>query len=278
MADALDGLGYQGSTVVVTGCASGMGEATARILGELGAQVHAIDIQQPSVPYASFHQTDLADPAQIDSAVDALADIGAIDYLFNCAGVPHTVGPIPCVVINYIGTRYLTDRLLPSLVDGAGIATIASDAGMAWRENLPTLLELLAIADPYEARRWCEEHPEAVRFDGYGFSKELLIAWVMQTAVPLAEERGIRTNCIGPCPTNTAFMVPTVAQLGQAYFDRFPMPLLKRMSTPEEQAWPLVLLNSRLNAVVSGAVLYTDQGFAGGMWTGTIDPSVMVPD
>ena len=33
----LDGLGYDGKTVVVTGGASGMGEATARFLGELGA-------------------------------------------------------------------------------------------------------------------------------------------------------------------------------------------------------------------------------------------------
>lgn len=274
----LDGLGYRDANVVVTGCASGMGAATARVLGELGARVHAVDVQQPTIPYASFHPTDLADPAQVDATVRALGDVGTIDHLFNCAGVPHTVGPLACVLVNYVGTRQLTDGLLPRLADGASIATIASDAGMAWQENLATLLELLAIADPRAARRWCEEHPDALRFDGYSFSKEMLIVWAMHSAVALAEERGIRTNCIGPCPTNTAFMVPTVEELGQAYFDRFPMPLLKRMATPEEQAWPLVLLNSRLNSVVTGAVLYTDQGFAGGMWTGTIDPSVMVPD
>jgi NAD(P)-dependent dehydrogenase (short-subunit alcohol dehydrogenase family) len=277
MVEGLDGLGYRDRTVVVTGCASGMGEATARILGELGARVHAVDIQQPKIPYETFQQTDLADPAQVDAAVAALAEAGPIDHLFNCAGVPHTLGPLACVLINYVGTRQLTDGLLSQLVDGASIATIASDAGMAWQENLPTLLELLAISDPRDARTWCESHPDALRFDGYSFSKEMLIVWAMHSAVPLAEQRGIRTNCIGPCPTNTAFMVPTVAELGEAYFERFPMPLLHRMSTPEEQAWPLVLLNSRLNSVVSGAVLYTDQGFAGGMWTGQIDPSVMVP-
>jgi hypothetical protein len=73
-------------------------------------------------------------------------------------------------------------------------------------------------------------------------------------------------------------MVPTIADIGKDFFERFPYPLLGRMSTPEEQAWPLVMLNSTLNAVVSGAVLYTDQGFAGGMFTGQIDPSVLVPD
>ena len=43
------------------------------------------------------------------------------------------------------------------------------------------------------------------------------------------------------------------------------------MATAEEQAWPLVLLNSPLNAVVSGTVLYTDQGFTGGAATGSLD-------
>jgi NAD(P)-dependent dehydrogenase (short-subunit alcohol dehydrogenase family) len=43
----LDGLGYQGKTVVVTGGSSGMGEATARILGDLGAVVHIVEIQPP---------------------------------------------------------------------------------------------------------------------------------------------------------------------------------------------------------------------------------------
>jgi NAD(P)-dependent dehydrogenase (short-subunit alcohol dehydrogenase family) len=56
----LDGLGYGGKTVVLTGGSSGMGEAAARILGELGAKVHIVDIQPPKVPHASFHQCDLS--------------------------------------------------------------------------------------------------------------------------------------------------------------------------------------------------------------------------
>jgi NAD(P)-dependent dehydrogenase (short-subunit alcohol dehydrogenase family) len=44
---ALDGLGYGGSTAVVTGGSSGMGEATVRILSDLGAHVHVVDISEP---------------------------------------------------------------------------------------------------------------------------------------------------------------------------------------------------------------------------------------
>jgi len=38
-------LGYAGQRVVVTVAASGMGEAAARLLVELGAEVHALDLK-----------------------------------------------------------------------------------------------------------------------------------------------------------------------------------------------------------------------------------------
>src|SRR4051794_26384701 len=103
MAIDLNGLGYAGKRVTVTGCASGMGEATARILGELGAEVHAIDIQKPSVANAGFYETDIGDPASVTETLGALSGIGPIDFHFNCAGVPHTFGPVPVMRINWIG-------------------------------------------------------------------------------------------------------------------------------------------------------------------------------
>lgn len=268
----LDGLGYRGRTVVVTGCASGMGEATARILHRLGATVHAVDVKEPSIPHATFHQTDLADPDQVKATAEALGHVGPIDHLFACAGISHVFGPMACMLVNYIGTRQLTEALVPSLADGASIAVISSDAGMGWQANLAANLELLAIDDPAEARAWCEARPEAIR-DGYSASKEMLIIWAMHRAISLGEERGIRINCIGPCPTQTAFTADATRDLGDDYFDRFPYPLLGRIATPEEQAWPLLLLNSPLNAVVTGTMLYTDQGFAGGLFTGSLDAS-----
>ena len=41
------------------------------------------------------------------------------------------------------------------------------------------------------------------------------------------------------------------------------------------EAWPLVLMNSKLDAVVTGTVLYSDRGFAGGFMTGAIDPVML---
>jgi NAD(P)-dependent dehydrogenase (short-subunit alcohol dehydrogenase family) len=268
--DETDLLGYAGKTTVVTGGSSGMGEATVRILGQLGARVHVVDVNPPSVPHESFHATDIADPDQVAATASGLRELGSIDFYFSCAGISHTFGPLQCMLVNYVGARQLIDETLPALADGAGIAVIASQAGMGWQANLATNLELLAISDPREARAWCEAHPEAIK-DGYSVSKEMLIVWAMHQAVPLGEQRHIRVNCTAPCPTTTAFMTPTVADLGEEFFEQYPYPTLGRMATAEEQAWPLVLLNSPRNAVVSGTVLYTDQGFTGGAMTGSLD-------
>ncbi|MEO7248089.1 MAG: hypothetical protein ABIW31_06505 [Novosphingobium sp.] len=48
-----------------------------------------------------------------------------------------------------------------------------------------------------------------------------------------------------------------------AFFDNYGYPLLGRMASAAEQAWPLVLLNSPLNLSVTGTVLVTDQGNLG---------------
>ena len=60
-----DVLGYEGRHAVVTGAASGMGAETARILSDLGAQVTAVDVVEPTLDVAAFHRTDLRDEAAI---------------------------------------------------------------------------------------------------------------------------------------------------------------------------------------------------------------------
>lgn len=272
----LEGLGYRDKTVVVTGGASGMGEATARILGELGARVHIVDIQEPKIACASFHRCDLSEFDQVRATAAALQSVLPIHFLFACAGLPpHVKGPLYCMKVNYIGTRLFVEEMLSALADGAGIAVISSDAGMGWQGNLRQNLEMLAISDPDAAVAWCEaDMPNRLR-DGYTTSKEMLIVWCAHAAVELGNARRIRLNCIGPCPTRTAFMDEQEKMLPDGFLDAWPYPSLGRMATAEEQAWPLILLNSPLNAVVTGALLYTDQGFASGVFTGAISGAFM---
>jgi NAD(P)-dependent dehydrogenase (short-subunit alcohol dehydrogenase family) len=272
----LDGLGYRGKTVVVTGGSSGMGEATVRILGELGAQVHIVDIQTPKVAHASFHQCDLSDFAAVRATAEALKAIAPIHFLFPCAGLPpHIKGALYCMRVNYIGTRLFVESVLPSLANGAGIALISSDAAMAWQKNQALNMEMLAISDPDEAYAWCEADVAARVRGGYTSSKEMLVVWVQHAAIELGNTRRIRLNATGPCPTQTAFVDMSSEIITDEFIAAWPFPSLGRIATAEEQAWPLILLNCSLNGAVSGSFLYTDQGFASGVFTGAISAAFM---
>lgn len=63
---------YDGRRTVVTGCASGIGAQLVTQLAELGAQVVGVDRLEPAAELDAFHSVDLADPASIDAAADAI--------------------------------------------------------------------------------------------------------------------------------------------------------------------------------------------------------------
>ncbi|RZJ97777.1 MAG: SDR family oxidoreductase [Novosphingobium sp.] len=273
----LDGLGYRDATVVLTGGASGMGEAAARLLGELGATVHIADVAEPKVACASYTRVDLSDPENIRAATAKLRALGPIDFLFPIAGVPpHAVGALTCLQINYAGTRQFTEELLLAVKDGGTVCLVTSTAARGWLHHLAENLEIVAL-DPRDVRAFYEANPDKLR-DGYSASKELLTVWIHQASIGLAQDRHIRLNAIAPCATGTPFMEASAQHLGQAFMDAYPHPLLGRMPSAEEQAWSLLLLSSPLNAAVTGAVLATDEGNVGGMITGALTPSYARPN
>src|SRR5262249_6789739 len=157
----------------------------------------------------------------------------------------------------YVGARQLIEAVLPQIENGGSIGIIASDAAVGWQRNLALNLELMAIEDPVKARELCEQRPDLLR-DGYTSSKEMLLVWTQHRSVSLGRTRGIRINCTGPCPTRTPFMDEMGKRLSPDFWDKFPYPLLNRPTVPDEQAWPLILLSSRLNLATTGAVLYSD--------------------
>ena len=65
--------------------------------------------------------------------------------------------------------------------------------------------------------------------------------------------------------------------VGKEFMDNFPVPLGRR-STPDEQAWPLIFLNSKLASYITGENLVTDGGTMGAVMTGSIDIAGLVPD
>jgi NAD(P)-dependent dehydrogenase (short-subunit alcohol dehydrogenase family) len=268
-----DILGYKGKRVIVSGCFSGMGEATAKILLDLGAEVHGFDYKDSTLPLASFNKIDLRDPASIEAGVAAVG--GKIDALFNCAGLPGGGGfpPIDTMKVNFIGTRHLTETVIPHMGQGGAIVSIASTGGLGWSRRIPVHMQLLQTQGFQGALDWCEANMDQVS-EGYAFSKEAVIVWTQFMGAQLIK-KGIRINCSLPSPTQTPMMATFHATSGKEVVDAAAEPL-GRYTTAAEQAGPLVLLCSDAAAVVNGVVLPVDGGFMGGLTTGQVDISKMM--
>jgi hypothetical protein len=127
---------YDGQSVVVTGCSSGIGEAVAREVAELGARVIGLDLGEPHIHVDRFIQVDIGDEGSVVAAAAAID--GPIDSLFNCAGISAALSAQKVMAVNFIGTRWLTELLIPTLADGGSVATVASTAAVAFDEDIPT--------------------------------------------------------------------------------------------------------------------------------------------
>src|SRR5690349_15651730 len=114
-----------GFSAIVTGGASGLGEATSRLLAERGAKVVVMDLdrqQERGDKLAAeiggiFAAADVTDAEQVQAGVDAAAEMGQIRALVNCAGIgfpgrtinrdgsPHDLEIFRKVIdINLVGT------------------------------------------------------------------------------------------------------------------------------------------------------------------------------
>ena len=266
--------GYGGRRVVVTGCASGIGAALVGKLVGLGADVVGLDLHPPAFELNEFHAVDLSDPASIDAVVGALG--GRVDALFNVAGVSSGIGdPLLVVKIDFLGTRHLTEALIPRMPPGSAIVSVSSLAASAYAENQGEVAGLLRTESFDDGVQWCLDHPDALADGGYRIAKEAVILHAMANAVPLGA-KGIRINCTGPGVTETPILDQLRSRYGDDYVDGFPKPL-GRVSNPAEQAAALVFLNSPAAGFVTGQVLWVDGGILASRVAAMMEGSALWP-
>src|SRR5580693_4866943 len=85
-------MSLQNKTALVTAAAQGIGRASVEALARAGARVIATDVNEAKleelrgVPGVTPRKLDVLDEKSVNAAV---ADIGAVDILFNCAGIVH---------------------------------------------------------------------------------------------------------------------------------------------------------------------------------------------
>jgi NAD(P)-dependent dehydrogenase (short-subunit alcohol dehydrogenase family) len=261
--------GYEGKRVVVCGGGgAGMGAAVVRHLTDLGAEVHVLDLKEPPIDVASAHVVDLRDPDAITAAVEAID--GSIDSLFNCAGIggpPHTDAEV--VLVNFLAQRHVASLVAPRMPEGSAICGIASAAGSQWMQRIEQWLPLVSTETYADAKAWIERHPDEIA-SGYAPSKEALIIWTMWSAIDFAA-RGIRINVISPGTTTTPMTDAMKDVPGSDYYANLFATGLGRWATADEQAWPMIFLNSPLASYVHGEHILCDGGTTAGLLTGRLE-------
>lgn len=240
----LDGL-----TALVTGGASGIGLATARLLSERGANVAVLDLDPSNVPAPlRGFTTDLVDDHSVCAAVQEAAEtLGGIDILVNNAGIgaAGTVEDHPdeqwhrVLDVNVLGVVRTTQAALPYL-RRSGAACVVNTCSIAATAGLPQ---------------------RAL----YSAGKGAVLSLTLAMAADYVRE-GIRVNCVNPGTVGT----PWVGQL----LDASAGPAAERIAlngrqptgrlvTADEVAAAIAYLSSPAAGSVTGTALAVDGGMAG---------------
>ena len=239
-----------GKKIFVTGCASGIGAATAKTLAEAGGYVVATDINGDGVErvaeairadghQAEAHALDVCDPAAITAMAESVtAAHGAMDVIVNVAGwdkgqpfmdnTPEFIEHI--VQLNYLGqVRVCKAFLAPMIEAGQGtVVNVASDAG-----RVGSLGETV-----------------------YSGAKGGVIAFSKSLAREMARH-GITVNCVAPGPTETALLADMPERLQESLKRAIP---LRRLGKPEDIADAILFFASPRASYITGQVLSVSGG------------------
>jgi 2-keto-3-deoxy-L-fuconate dehydrogenase len=238
-----------GRTALVTGGASGIGEATCRALAGAGASVIVADVDQAraealaaELPQATVRMLDITNEIAVH---EAFAATPKLDILVNNAGI-GLVGNIEetelvdferLFRVNVTGMFLVTQAAMPKLLDAKGcIVNIGSVAGLVGVKR---------------------------RF-AYCATKGAVVALTRQLAVDYAGR--MRVNCICPGTVETPFVEGYLEKFHKHEKEKVRAELharqpVGRMGRPEEVANLALYLCSAEAEFVTGAAVTIDGGW-----------------
>ncbi len=237
----------EGSTAIVTGGSSGIGEAIATAYVEAGADVviasrtEADGTEVAEEIGCRYVQTDVSEYDQVEALVETtVEEAGSLDVMVNNAGIPSSskVGEMDLaewrtvIRVNLDGVMHGTKAALPHLIESDGcIINTASIYGLVGGKGAAA----------------------------YSAAKGGVVNFTQQVAVDYAEE-GVRVNSICPGFVETP-MTESLLETEWFYtFLREETPM-ERPAQPEEIAPLAVFLASDGASYITGANIPVDGGW-----------------
>jgi NAD(P)-dependent dehydrogenase (short-subunit alcohol dehydrogenase family) len=254
-----------GIRAVITGAASGIGEATTRLFLDEGASVVMADIEADRGARLAaelgdrcrFLSADVSQEGAVDAAVDvAMTEFGGLDCLFNNAGNPGSIGGIEEIdmatfdrtVAIHLRGMFLGVRAAARVMRPLGRGSIINTASVA------------GLSGGYAGH-------------DYSACKAAIIQLTRTTANELGED-GVRVNAICPGAVATAIYgrglgldvetaQRTVDFMNTALSDAAP---IRRAGRPADIAEAALWLAGEGSAYVNGQAIVVD----GGLLTGPL--------
>ena len=244
----------EGKATLITGAASGMGAATARLFAEQGARVLIADLQEDAgtalaeaigAP-ARFVRVDVTRESDVAAAVaQAERDWGRLDCIFNNAGFGGALGPVAET------SEEDFDITIDVLVKGVFFG-MKHAAPIMRRQGAGSIINTASIAALQAG--WSPHL--------YSAAKAAVIALTRSVALEMAEWN-VRVNCVCPGLIATPLAVGrgfTDAAVAQFKSERGGEQPLNRVGEPEDIARCALWLASDDSAFVTGQAHVVDGG------------------
>lgn len=251
----------EGKVAVITGAASGIGEATAKLFVEEGARVVIADMQRERGEAlasflgeaATFIHCEVRQEDQVKGAIDlAVERWGRLDCMFNNAGFGGALGPLEDIPVEEFDMTF--DVLVKGVFLGIKHATpVMRSQGSGSIINTGSIAGVTAGRGPLV----------------YSAAKAAVIHMTKTAAMPLGES-SIRCNCICPGAIATPLSANTVgrpdsliAERIEGYRHQQPIP---RPGIPQDIAELALFLASDRSSFITGQAIVVDGAGASGVF------------
>jgi len=234
---------------VVTGGASGIGEATARVLSARGWTIVIADLDADRAEAVARELgghvliLDVADPAAIEAAAQWVEhEVGAVTVLVTSAGMTHPLIPPESFTVE------TWDRIIDVDVRGTWLCAAAFGARMArrGRGSIVTIASVTGL--------------RSTPLHAYGPGKAAVIQLTQNLAAEWGSS-GVRVNCVAPGYTLTPAMQAVIdaGERDPALMEEGSV--LGRLVPPDDVARAVAFLAGDDAASITGVVLPVDAGW-----------------